>query len=250
MPAITDSLLRTFGGLTLPAESSALTEQGLSSLDPGRDKLLALFASAINSEFGELWEAAVATLPSTHHLYDTDPVRDTLPDEPSLELMTQRKAGFPLLALCRDGDAAFEDYTTEKDKLTQQWQLYYVLGPLDVMDRRKLADILQAVPKLVALVIRKRGHASYESGALQFFGGNGDFAAVRLVSYAAGEAPFAENAHWTLCRMTLETVEISGWREGAFGDLEAADYTMGVGGIDEGIQPALVIGSSDEQGES
>lgn len=248
MPAITDSMLRSWGGLTLPAVAGDLSEEGLSALDPGGDKLLALFRSAIVSELGELWAAAVATLPVSHRLYGKAAVADTFPDEPIVELMSQRRAGFPLLALHREGPATYEEHTLEKDRMTQQWRLHYILGPLDVMDRRKLADMLVAVPKVVALVIRKRGHASYESGALQFFAATGNFASVRLVNSQSGEVPFAEGSGtaWHACQMVLETVELSGWRDGAFGDVEAADYTVGVGS-DEGVLPAGIVASSDHE---
>lgn len=247
MPAITDSMLRTWGGLELPAEAGDLSENALTSLDPGRDVLLALFASAINSELGEAWTAAVATLPSTHPLYGTQPVEDTLPFEPSAHVMTERKAGFPLLSLSREGTATVEEYTLEKDKLTQQWTLCYVLSPLDVLDKRKLGDMMSAVPKVVALAIKQRGHASYSS-SLQFFD---HFASIRMTGSQVGNVQFAENSpiFWHICEMTLETVEITGYRDGAFGIAEAVDYTIGVGG-DEGVQPSLVLGSSDQDPES
>lgn len=238
-----DSLYTTFGGLTLPAEADEETGT-LASLDPARDQLLDFFSTVINSEFTVAWRGITDNPLGA----SSTPVADTLPDEPTQQLMTERKCGFPLLALHRDGTGTFEDYTLERDKLTQPWKLHYILGPLDVIGQRKLGDLCQAVAKTLRKVVRQRKHRSYQDGALQFFGDTSSLAAIELNSYEYGNASFASAGEaatlYFACEMTLTTVEYSGYVEGSEeSDLTGLDLAVGVGDEDE-ILPDTILAST------
>jgi hypothetical protein len=244
---LSESMLQTMGGLTLPAVEDSDNDT-LASLDPARDQLLAFFAAAINSELGAAWTAVTDTLGASHRLYGTSPVQDTLPDEPTEQFLTQRKTGFPLLALHRVGTGQYQRLTLELTRLVQPWKLYYILGPLDIIDVRKLKDVCVAVGKIVALATHTRKHKAYDDEALQFFD---LFTSVRVVSHEGpGQAAYAGDSSTTIfwaIEINLETVERSGYVEGSEGsDAEALDVIAGVGG-DEGIQPELVLGSSDAE---
>jgi hypothetical protein len=251
MPVQTESLYQSFGGTRFPTTAADVTDT-LVSLDPGRDLLLELFASAINSELGEVWTTVTGTMGSDHKFAGTSPVQSTLPEEPTKQNLTSVKKNFPLLALHRDPEeeTKWEPYTLEVDKLTQQWKLHYILGPLDIIDQRKLKDIGQAVAKIVKLVIKKRGHPSYQSGALQFFDDTSRFARVDMVSSKGPtQAGFGEGAdttvYWAML-IKLETEELSSFIEGSLGPVDAADITIGIGG-GEGILPDGIQAQTDAQ---
>jgi hypothetical protein len=254
MPLEAESLYQNFGGLELPVRAADIGETGLASLDPGRDLLLELFASAINSELGEAWAKIIQALGPRDWLGEL-PVSDKHPDEPTEALLQQRKGKFPLLAIHRSGTGTYDQSTLELGRLTQPWTLHYILGPLDVIDARQLKDVCVAVSKIVALVIRKRGHKSFQGGALQFFGaGSPDqpspFTSLRIVSHEGpGQAAFGGDNNSTIfwaIEMRLESTEITSDVEGSDScDLEGMSLTVGIGG-DEGVLPSFVIAKTDQ----
>ena len=247
---LAESMLQVFGGLQLPPTGDE--ETGGASLDPARDMLLEFFQAVINSELGTAWTTATAGLPADHLVgKSTTPVAWCYPDEPTQQLLTQTKCAFPILALHRSGSGTFGDHGFERDKLTQTWRLHYILGPLDVIDRRKLKDFCVAAAKCIRLAIRQRRHKSYQNGALQFFGDTSALAGVELQSVETGPAVFTggdgASPYWA-AEMVLETVELSGWVEGSEeSDLEGMDVVVGVGDEHE-IAPALILGSTDATG--
>lgn len=245
---LSESLLQSFGALELPAVENA-ADGTLASLDPGRDQLLALFKAAINSELGAAW-AAVVDGTRFGEAATPLPVMDTLPARPTEQTLTQRRSDWPLLCLHRDGRGTFEDHTIGNRRLTQPWKLHWIVGPIDLIDQRKVLDAGQAIAKVIDLVIQQRGHLAYEGGALQFFTNTSSFAGVDLKGYQGpDQAGFAGDRSTTFfwaVELDLETVEVSNYREGSFGLVDALDVTAGVGG-GEGVQPALVIGSSDAE---
>src|SRR5690348_2629468 len=105
MPGPADSLLQTVGSQALPAVDGDVTDT-LAPLDKARDGMLALFTTALNAELAGAWDKVVALVPS---LAGSSPVADAVPFAPTPELMLQRKAGFPMLALARDGEADIDE---------------------------------------------------------------------------------------------------------------------------------------------
>lgn len=254
MPLEAESMFQQLGSLRLPVRASAIGETGLASLDPIRDRLLELFASAINSELTEAWTVVLDRLGGPRAKLGVLPVSDKFPDEPTEAHLTQRQTGFPLLALHRTGVGVYEQTTIEITRLVQPWSLHYILGPLDVIDGRQLKDMCVAVAKIVALVIRKRGHESFQGGALQFFGeaspdGVSPISNLRIVSHEGpGQATFGGNdsttVYWAI-EIRLESVELSAYDEDAEGsEFEGGGITVNVGG-GEGLTPSLIIAKTD-----
>lgn len=242
-----DSLFQGLGSLELPVDPAEFTDS-LKALDPGLAILTALFKSAINSEFTTAWQRVTATLAAPQPLYGSLPVADTLELEPTPALMQQRKAVFPLLCVHRSGEALFDEATLTYDRLTQPWDVHYILCPLDVGDLRKLHFICVAVGKLIRLVIEKRGHPSYESGALQFFPDKGAFSSIDLVSQQGpGQAQFAGNEDGPIyyaISFKLKTTELSSNDLGAFGNFDAMDASIGVGNADSVVPDLMQVDTS------
>ena len=249
----TGSIYERLGGLELPVDAALIDQQALAPLDPGRDLLLEFFKAAINAELGAVWAKVTA---GGGPLYGTLPVADALPLEPTEQQLQQRKTAFPVLAIHRNGTAVFEQRTLEITSQKQPWTLHYILGPLDAIDQRKLLDMPQAVAKVVALVVRRRKHPAFNDGALQLFSSDPDdpfraphFSSIRVVDVEGpGQAAFGGKdssvLYWAV-EIHLETTELSSYIEGAEADLEAGDFTVGVGG--EEILPAMIIASTDDE---
>lgn len=223
---MTQSLFQSFGGFSLPITDED-TEGSLTALDPGRDKMLAWFKAAINAEFASVWTEATASLPSGHKLVGTQPVADTYPGEPSAAVIQGRKTGWPLLALHRTGEATYETELIDRDKLTQQWHLHYIIGPIDIEGERKILDICQAIGKLVAMCIRAFGHPAHESGADQLEAAN--LTSLRIVnSTGPGQAVFDEgdDTKFWATRIALESTEL-------VDDVTA--HEQGISGVDVSV---------------
>jgi len=238
-----DSMFQTFGDLHLPIDAADVATT-LEPLDPGLGKLLALFKTAINSEYGPVWHKVVDALPVGHPLRASDPVADTLELEPSPSVMQQRKATWPLLCLHRTGEATYERVMLDQDRLTQEWGLHYILSPLDIGDLRRLAPICVAVGKLIRLVIRQRGHKSYEAGELQFFPDKGGFASIALDSQEGpGQASFAggdnDGPTYYAVSFKLKTTELAYDDLDGYGEYEGTDVSVGVG-TGDAIVPDLI----------
>lgn len=234
---MTQTIFHRVGGTVLDGSAVGYSET-LAALDPGRDILLGLFKQAITSELGARWDAIkIGTQLATVDVVETD-----LPLRPTAQLMQSLKTTFPMLAVYRSGAGTIDEHTLDIERLTQPWELVYVLGPLPPEDIRRLGDVLPAVAKVVMGTVRLRGHPDYNSGALQFFPGRGNFGSCRVVSYEVGQAQFGggEDAptYWAT-QVNLETVEYVTPLDGIHPDLEGASYSMGVGG-DGGTLPDLI----------
>ena len=235
-----DSIVQRLGDTVFPIDDTAIATT-LVPLDPGKAILLGLFKAAINYEFGPAWAKIQGQLANTL------PVHDTLELEPSHKVMLERRCKFPLLCVYRRGEHTLDQKTLFRDQLTCHWGVDYVLGPLSVGDVRRVGDICQAIVKLVRLVIRQRGHKSYDNGALQFFHDKGGFAEINIRSYQFGQAAFAGDEDRTMyyaLSMDLETTEIGYDDETEWPSFEAFDLELGVGSSTD-IAPGLIYASSD-----
>lgn len=258
---MTTSLYESFGALELPPDVLDMT-----GLDPARATLAALFSTAINAELAGPWGQATGTLPSTHPLRGTMPVQDVLELEPSPQVMQQRRAGWPLLCLHRTGAGVLEQHTIngQVERLTQPWDLHYILGPLDVAQMRQLADICIAAVKVVRLCIRRRGHPAYLGGALQFFptvtGTAPDqvvplfpsasyLGSVELKSYdGPGQAAYAgdeKNVLYYAVTMHLETVEYTTDQDLETDVVAEADISVALQNDDDNPIDDFVQGQTD-----
>lgn len=242
-----DSIVDKTGGLDFPLDPADF-ESTLTPLDPARNRLLSLFATAINYELTDVWLKVTSSLNPKHPLANTLPVQDTLELRPTANVMQQRKGTFPLLCLFRSARSVWEEHTLEIDKRTQDWSLMYILPPLDVQDQRRFGDVTQAVAAIVRRVIRNHGHKAFENGALQFFQDASGIGAIKMVAQTdIGNAPFAETPdaplyYTVVCE--LQTIEYSQDQADEFGDFEGVDYKVGTG--DEfDILPQFIEASDD-----
>jgi len=231
------TLQERFGGLQLPALDTVV-ETTLTPLDPARRILLALFASAINSELGPVWAKVVATLPEGHELKGSTPVVDTLELPPDPKTIGERKEAWPLLALHRSGEGTYEQHTLHVDKLIQKWELHYILGPLAMAEQHKLGDACIAAARIVRMVILEGGHKSFQNGAVQFFDDRASLARIELKSHEGpGPAVFSaapDAAVYFATTMTLETWEIVKPNLSAYDALEGTDFSINLKNPDEG----------------
>lgn len=248
------SLYRKFGAFSLPLAPS--TEQALHSLDPAADILRELFAAALVSELTPVWAAAVQGSP----LEGTSPIEQTLSVMPDAETLSQMKAGVPLFCLSRSpGGAQFGDLTLETRQLVQRWDVDYILCPLTTGNFMRVQDVLQAVGKVIDLVIENGGHRAYRTqtsdNAIQAVNvlGTGvnccGFWKCRVVDMQLGPASFSakgDGPRYYACGLTLETIELSGFLADADGNpedgesvpLEGADAEFG---LTESGDPSILV---------
>lgn len=237
------SLQDKFGGLRLPISTAAPGNEGLAGQDPARRVLLNLFAEAINYELGPIWAKVVAEFGPNHVLSGSTPVNYRLELPPNPNVLEQVKVKWPLLTLHRDGTGEYSQHTLALDKLTQPWQLNYILGPTSIEDVRRVGDATVMAAKVVDAVIRNRGHQAYEDGAVQFGDGKGDLSSVRLVSHEGpGQAALVgdeKNVLYYAITLNLETTELLRENPEAYGLLEGASFSFGIGGGEETINGLL-----------
>jgi hypothetical protein len=247
------SLNESFGGLSWPVDASGTA---FTDLDPAGDAMLAFYKACIEAEYGSRWNSVQATVPTNHIFAESfSPVTDVLALAPSPNTIRQRKCKFPLLTLHRAGEARFELNTMSDDKMTQTWELNYILGPLRIEDERKFGDLCVAVAKLIRRVTTRRSHPAVEDGAVQLLGDfdPSDPYSVPLISSidarvaGFGSAKFAggeDDTTYHACTVEIETVERVGQDgEGGTGRFDGVDYDWGVGG-DEQVH-GLLYAQSD-----
>lgn len=251
------TLFQSVGGSSFPLREATVSDS-LAPLDHVRERLLALFKSAINYELGEVWRKVTSTLPADSPYLETFPVHHALALRPSKQLLQQLKIGFPLMCLHSDGEVQIEQYLMDSFRERRRWALHYILGPGDVEVERKLTDVTTAIRRVIALVIRQRGHSSYESGALQFFPevtaedgtkypGTGALQSIEIVGQSpVGQAVFGDDdstTYWATT-YTLETTETAVDLEEGFADLVGIDVDLGLADS-ENTLPSFAQGSSD-----
>jgi hypothetical protein len=234
MPYALPPLHRSVGELSLPVDATDVTNAQLySALDPGADILRGLFTAAINAELTAAWNVArVGTA-----LVAKQVVEDSIYTLPDKSVLREAKLGFPLLAVYRE-EGTFTEHTLDQDEEVTTWGIDYILGPLSPEDYRRLAAVMNGVRATILLVIRQRGHASYNGGALQFFPGRGHFASVYLKSYKQGAAtwgPEGEGQVVYVLSMQLETKEHEYGVTGSDPDFTGASMSIGLGGDPAGV---------------
>lgn len=242
------SLYRDVGALRLPLLTTGVRD--LAPLDPARDIMLALFASAIADELQPVWEAACA---GTKLANAESPVRRRYPWAPDPKLLTQTETKFPALYVYRhETPVTIEPFTLWQRRVRGRWGVDYFLGALDIGAHGRLSDILIAVGKIVDQVIEDGGHDSYESGARALGNvglGTCGFSTVELIDFRAGGARFADGDKpgptYLACSITLETTEFAKPRDGSAADFLGASFVFGTGNI-EGIVPDMVAATTDE----
>lgn len=214
----TQSLNRKFGRLELPLSETG--DSDLSALDPAREILLDCLAAAINCELEPRWAAAVRGTP----LEGTSPVEFKFPALLSEETLQQIKPAWPMLAVSRKQlPNKREPISLEYSKLTDRWDVDYVLGPLSLTSSLKVIDALSFVEKVIILTIERRGHKAYATDsngyARSVLADDGSdtcgFHAIRVTESVKGAGAFAQDApKYNALGLTLETEEISTYLPG------------------------------------
>jgi len=244
------TLHERFGGLQWPVDPDVAS---FTDLDPAGDALLAFYKACIEAEYGERWTRVQGTV-KPGHIFErsASPVADVLALAPAADTIRQRETRFPLLTLHRSGEGRFEPHGMNEDKLTQTWELNYILGPLRVEDERRFGDLCIAVAKLVRRVTSRSSHPAVNGGATQLLG---DFdpsdpnsvpllSSVEVRSAISGVAKFASDESDTkyhACTIEIETVERSGFDvDGSSSRFDGVSYDWGVGG-DEQIHGLMYV---------
>ncbi len=246
----------TYGALSLPL--AATGDSDLTGLDPARDILLDLFEAALNDELGVAWTFAAASFDGEDAtLFGELPVGSKLPALVDLATMRQRKASYPLLAVSRKDEPQKQDeFTLWQNRIVSNWSIDYVLGPLEIGDQLKLADVLTAAGKILAKTVNEGGHKAYATTqtatvnppltapvcAKQVFGtgvGLCGFSSLHITSFTAGAAAFVKDGpKYHALTMTLQTTELDSMADNAPA-YQGANYTLGTG-TDEGVIPDLL----------
>ena len=153
----------TVGGS--PATSAA-------QYDPGADAMVAFFRAVIEADCGAAWRQLVGQLDETSFLniIDAAPVGDSITVEPSPENLTQRKEGWPLLAVYREGEPLTKERTTEYQCRTQNWAVDWVIGPLGVDTQRRVGSFVVQIENAITAALWHGYHPAYQGGVKQFVG--------------------------------------------------------------------------------
>jgi len=210
------SMYERFGLPALPLDADDFSGT-FAGLDPARDILLDFFAAVLNEE---LKPAAISTVTDTvwgkivasTKFEGKSPVEFKLPHPPGRETLTQIRADFPMLAVYRDGTGEFDEYTIHQDRLSQPWRADYVLGTLDLAERRQVADVLPMVAKLITLAIRSGKHEAYNGGVGKLGQNGAGLHSIGGTRYTMGPAQFSSDddaVYWGLS-YEFRTIEVDG----------------------------------------
>lgn len=247
-----NSLFRRFGRLELPLAESE--EADLASLDPARDILLDLFAAALNDELAPVWESATAGIAA---LEGHDPVQFKVPGRLDEEALQQFKTEWPILAVARSTKPAkVAPWSLEQQKVTREWDIDYILGPLTFGSSLRLTDVLERVANILILVVNAGGHRAYRTQVNQGFtfaenvigddgAGTCGFYDCKVTEFATGPAEFSKGGpKYHAASITLETVEVSNY---AAGDEDGESVPLAGATLQAGVtqsgDPVIIVRS-------
>jgi hypothetical protein len=155
------------------------------------------------------------------------PVQQKLPALPEAEILAQMKVGWPLLAVGpSDNTAGSEPFSIDQTKLTQRWDVDFILCPHAIAGEIKFRPVLRAVDKVLRLTVLEGGHRAYLTRtngnfehAANVLTDSGDdccgFYAARVVESFSGPARFVKDGpRFLAASITLETEEISEYLAG------------------------------------
>jgi hypothetical protein len=165
------SLYGGYGALAFPITLPVGIDV-VDALDPGQYSIANLLKAAINAELGVAWKQICNRLSEGHHLVRENalPVAEIVDQEPSPALMGQRFAGWPVLAVYREGEPKTSGYNLYETQTEQQWAVDWVAGPLDAGDQSRIGKFALAVASIVRATIEVGFHPAYQNGVRQFFG--------------------------------------------------------------------------------
>jgi hypothetical protein len=242
------ALYRRVGATEFPILPQHLSSTAF--VDQAKDTMLALFSAAIKYELGWTVGATIAGSPWHTVRGDTpfatlDAVADTFGMPAYQQIIQERQQELPCLYLGRSGEPTFEEFLIDRYRLTQDWILSYVLGPLDVAKAKRLNALhTKIVPSLIALVCNEGCHPAYDDGLPQFGEGTGLLRDIVVTGWSTDPIPVGggDNAPlWYGCTATLRTEEESDVLPGDSTEFDGAStWEIGVGNQSDGILPAIV----------
>lgn len=129
-------------------------------LDPLQDELINFLVSEIRKELDPIFLKAI----SNTSLYNAQSIIETvLPIAISPQVLNTYNASFPIFSLSRASEATYAEYSLAQSKLTQNWDLTYILGALDLDAERKLSSILSAISKVTKLSLKRNAYNKFEN---------------------------------------------------------------------------------------
>lgn len=243
MTASANSLYRRVGVTQFPFSAEDIDDAELSINDAAQDTFLALFQATINDELTGAFQKVSAAIPG---LAGKLPVVDVWPGQLTPQVMKERKAGFPILAVYRIGTATWTQRTMDVLQLNQEWGIDYVLGALDTGPLQRVGRILQKVIALLQLVLWQRGHKAYRDGETQF-GEPNSLSMAWIESHEFGQAKFVNDetgAIYYALSAKMTSIEVASDVEGIYPDFTGTTFTFGVGGSD-GVLPDETIAMTE-----
>lgn len=200
-----------WGGVIFPVSAGVVDSEGLiySAGEPAVPRLIALLNSAITAELSARWDVIKAGTA----LASASVVGSTTYREADQGFLRSVNAPWPLLAVYRSSSEPYDYgwFTMSYRHVKSVWHVDYILGPLNEADHQRLRHFLGPVRGVVADVVWKRGHSSYESGTLQFGDTKGGIAGIDIVRAREDWAGFGEEENGMqilMLRCELDVVEI------------------------------------------
>jgi hypothetical protein len=225
------------GAVEFPVEGDQVTDEQLFSVcDPIVDRLLKLLRAAVNKELGQdvntVEPSSVWSVARTGTRLATElPVADTLYTAPTPELLLSSEYGFPLLCVYRGGSESDGKWSLDIDRLSSNWGIEYILGPLDPADHRRLAGALTTAHGVLLLTLRRGSHPAYDEGRHQF--PEPEIWSIQAMRSQIGPARFGEQDRGQIfygVRVSLDIVELIDHDTTVYPAHEGTDLNVGVGG--------------------
>lgn len=234
---MTETLHHLSGGVTFPVVAADVeNDQLFSAFDPARDRLLALLQTALNAEIGPAW--AVASVGTS--LASKDPVQSTFHDHILPFLAKEQVFDFPLLSLYRVS-ANHSEFTLWKEQIVTTWALEYVMPPLTPADARKLMGAMDAVERLVPIILsRGASHPAYESDEIQREAIGLSGVEVERTERGLWQTAPGEGVPYSVLQLVIETTEFSTPLDTDAVPFDGVSIAIGVGGAIE-VLPELVL---------
>lgn len=221
------------GGLSFP-----LVASGGRIACPFADKALPFLKDTLNAYAGAAFTAVMAG--KVQGQPATLACQETGLTDPNF-LLTKTTFRMPYLALYAE-EGTVREATARWDEIETRYVLAYVLPPLPVETIQAAAvPFLQAIQKLVVLLIKAGCDASHRSGALVFE--EAGIVSVRMGRWQIGAESLGDDIrtaqHFPMLRAELFVAEQEGFDAAGGNDLEGVDAGLDVASAD-GVYPDAV----------
>jgi hypothetical protein len=168
---MTNSIRTGYGAIDFPLVESP--HETPSSLDPALTTISEYLAAVIRAEIGPAWIVAAGKLPCDHPLRESflnGPIGRVIPSEPTKDTLTQYKAEFPVLCVYRTGEPETFNLSMKYCGYKQKWGVDWIVGPLDLGQRRMIGGFANPVVKIMRTAIFYGRHPAYNNRINPFYG--------------------------------------------------------------------------------